>query len=60
MGELASKTKGAANKIAGSIKEGLGRATGDERLEAEGVRQQARGAAQDVKGSVEGALGNDV
>ena len=60
MGELSSKTKGTANKIGGAIKEGVGRATGNKRMEAEGVGQQAKGTAQDVKGSVEGALGNDV
>ena len=60
MGELASKTKGAANKIGGAIKEGVGRATGNRSMEADGIGQQAKGTAQDVKGSVEGALGNDV
>ena len=60
MGELASKTKGAANRIGGAIKQGVGRATGNRSLEAEGVGQQLKGAGQDAKGSVEGALGNDV
>lgn len=60
MGELASKTAGAANKIGGAIKESVGRATGNGSLEAEGIGQRLKGSAQDVKGSVEGALGNDV
>ena len=60
MGELASKTKGAANTIGGAIKESVGRASGNHGLEAEGIGQQLKGTGQDVKGSVEGALGNDV
>ena len=36
MGELTDKAKAAGNKIAGSIKDGIGEATNNPRLEAEG------------------------
>ena len=49
---------GTMDKVKGSIKEGVGKATGDERIEAEGKADQVKGhvkdAAHDVK---EGAKG---
>jgi len=60
MGELTDKAQAAGNKIAGSAKEALGKATNNPELEAKGDAQQAKGAAQDVKGSVKGALGDDI
>jgi uncharacterized protein YjbJ (UPF0337 family) len=60
MGELTDKLDAAGNKIAGKVKEVIGSVTGNEKLEAEGDAQQLKGAAQDVKGSVKGALGDDI
>lgn len=60
MGEFTDKAKAAGNKIAGNVKEAAGKATGNERLEAEGKVQQLKGTAQDVKGSVKGALGDKI
>ena len=60
MGEFTDKLDAAGNKIAGSVKEGIGKATGNEKLEAEGDAQQLKGTGQDVKGSVKGALGDDI
>jgi uncharacterized protein YjbJ (UPF0337 family) len=60
MGEATDKLKAAGNKIAGNVKEAVGRATDNERLEAEGQAQQLKGTAQDVKGSVKGALGDKI
>ncbi|CAN5232034.1 hypothetical protein BH10PSE15_BH10PSE15_19740 [soil metagenome] len=60
MGEFTDKLDAAGNKIAGNIKEAIGKATGNEKLEAEGDAQKLKGAAQDVKGSVKGALGDDI
>ena len=37
---------GTMDKIKGGIKEGVGKATGDERTEAEGKTDRAKGAAQ--------------
>jgi uncharacterized protein YjbJ (UPF0337 family) len=60
MGEFTDKVKAAGNKVAGNVKEAVGDATDNERLEAEGAAQQAKGTAQDVSGSVKGALGDDI
>ena len=60
MGEATDKLKAAGNKIAGSVKEGIGKATDDASLEAEGKAQQLKGTGQDVKGSVKGALGDEI
>lgn len=49
---------GTADKVKGSIKEGLGKVTGDRRTEAEGKTDRAKGevkdTAQDVKDSARG------
>lgn len=60
MGEFTVKGSAAGNKIAGNLKEAVGKATDNERLEAEGKAQQFKGTAQDVKGSVKGALGDKI
>jgi uncharacterized protein YjbJ (UPF0337 family) len=60
MGEATDKLKAAANKAAGAVKEGIGKATDNDRLEAEGAAQKAKGTAQDVAGSVKGALGDKI
>jgi len=60
MGEATDKLKAAANKAAGTVKEGVGKATDNERLEAEGKAQKTKGTAQDVAGSVKGALGDKI
>ena len=39
---------------------GIGKATDNASLEAEGKAQKVKGAGQDVKGSVKGALGDDI
>ena len=60
MGEATDKLKAAGNKVAGNVKEAVGKATDNERLEAEGKAQKLKGSAQDVKGSVKGTLGDDI
>lgn len=60
MGEFTDKAKAAGNKVAGNVKEGIGKLTDNERLEAEGKAQQVKGSAQDVSGTVKGKLGNDI
>ncbi len=60
MGELTDKLDAAGNKIAGNMKEGIGKMTGNEQLEAEGKAQDLKGSAQNVKGNVKGALGDDI
>lgn len=60
MGEATDKLKAAGNKLAGNVKEGIGKATDNASLEAEGKAQKLKGSAQDVKGSVKGTLGDDI
>jgi uncharacterized protein YjbJ (UPF0337 family) len=60
MGEMTDKMKAAGNKVAGAVKEAIGDATDNHRLEAEGRALGFLRAAQDVKGSVKGALGDDI
>lgn len=49
------EAKGAAKDIAGSIKEGIGKATGNERLEAEGVAERVEGKIQKGVGAIKDA-----
>ncbi|CAN5227659.1 hypothetical protein BH09PSE2_BH09PSE2_13120 [soil metagenome] len=51
-----NRIEGAGDKFAGSVKEGLGKVTGNERLEAEGVAQKTGGSIQNAAGKVEDAL----
>lgn len=60
MGEATDKIKAAGNKVAGNVKEAIGKATDNPSLEAEGKVQKAKGTAQDVAGSVKGALGDRI
>ena len=60
MGEFTDKVAAAGNKVAGNVKEAVGKATDNEKLVAEGEAQQVTGTGQDVKGSVKGALGDKV
>ncbi|QNO27420.1 CsbD family protein [Sphingopyxis sp. OPL5] len=60
MGELTDKAKGIANEAAGNVKQAVGKATDNERLRAEGVAQERKGEAQNLKGAVKGALGDKV
>ena len=47
--------KGAAKDAKGSIKEGLGKASGDERMEAEGAAERVEGKVQKGVGSLKEA-----
>ena len=60
MGELTDKISAAANKAVGGVKEALGENQHDDKLKAEGQAQQLKGTGQDVKGTVKGALGDDI
>ena len=60
MGELTDKAKSAANNVAGSVKEAVGKATDNERLESEGKAQQAKADVQHASGTVKGALGDNI
>ena len=59
MGEMTDKLKAAGNKTAGAVKDAVGSATGNEKLQAEGKAQKLKGEGQQVKGDVKGTL-NDL
>ena len=46
MGSTADKVKGATNEAIGKAKQGIGEATGNDRLQGEGVIQEVKGKAQ--------------
>lgn len=47
---------GAANKLKGSIKQGVGALTGDEKLQAEGAADKAKGKIQSSVGGAKDAV----
>ncbi|MTH63053.1 CsbD family protein [Paracoccus shanxieyensis] len=60
MSAITDKAKAAANKTAGTVKDAVGKATGNTELQAEGKAQKAKGAAQDVSGSIKSKLGDKI
>lgn len=48
--------KGAVSGAKGTVKEGVGKLTGDRKLEAEGKVQKVQGKAQDALGDVQDAV----
>lgn len=59
MGELTDKAKGLANEAVGNVKQAVA-GKHDADLKAEGKAQETVGEAQQVKGSVKGALGDKI
>jgi uncharacterized protein YjbJ (UPF0337 family) len=47
MGEFTDKVAAAGNKVAGNVKEAIGKSTDNEKLVAEGEAQQVKGALGD-------------
>ena len=50
------KIKGLTNEAVGNAKQAVGKATGNDRLRAEGIVQETRGEAQQAKAKVKDAL----
>ena len=55
MGSTADKIKGAANEAAGKAKQGVGEATGSDRMEGEGAAQELKGKGQKAMGDAKQA-----
>jgi uncharacterized protein YjbJ (UPF0337 family) len=55
MGATADKVKGVTNEAIGKAKQGIGEATGSERLEGEGVIQELKGKGQKAVGDAKEA-----
>jgi uncharacterized protein YjbJ (UPF0337 family) len=50
------RMKGSASNMGGKIKEGAGKATGDQKLQAEGKGDQAKGKIRNAAGGIKDAL----
>ena len=55
MGATADKVKGAANEAIGKAKQGVGEATGSDRLQGEGAVQEVKGKGQKAVGDAKQA-----
>jgi uncharacterized protein YjbJ (UPF0337 family) len=55
MGATTDKIKGTANEAIGKAKQGMGEATGSDRLEGEGVIQEVKGKGQKAVGDAKQA-----
>ncbi|TNC09893.1 CsbD family protein [Methylobacterium terricola] len=58
MSSTTDKLKGLANEAVGNVKQGLGQATGNDRLVAEGKAQELKGEAQRTVGEVKDGVKN--
>ncbi|MBK5301655.1 MULTISPECIES: CsbD family protein [Gammaproteobacteria] len=56
MSSTGDKVKGMANEAAGNVKQGVGKATGNEKLRSEGVAQERKGETQQAIGKAKDAL----
>jgi uncharacterized protein YjbJ (UPF0337 family) len=55
MGAMEDKIKGTTNEAIGKAKQGIGEATGSDRLEGEGVIQELKGKGQKAVGDAKQA-----
>ena len=53
-----NRIEGAAKKATGSVKQAVGKAMGDKRLQAKGAVEKAVGSAQNALGKAQDKLGN--
>lgn len=58
MSSTTDKIKGATNEAIGKAKQGLGEATGSDKLKAEGALQEAKGHGQKAVGDAKDAAKN--
>ncbi|ACF03394.1 CsbD family protein [Rhodopseudomonas palustris] len=56
MGSTMDKIKGQANELAGKAKQGIGEATGSDKLKGEGAIQEAKGHGQQALGNAKDAV----
>jgi len=55
-----NRVEGAVDKGAGAVKEAVGKATGNERLEAEGAAQKVKGDIQNKVGKAQDKIGDAI
>lgn len=58
MSSTTDKVKGMANEAVGNVKQGVGNATGSDKMQAEGKLQERKGEAQQTVGKVKDAVTN--
>ena len=51
-----NRVEGAFDKAKGALKEGIGKLTGDEKLQAEGAADKAKGSVKSTVGGVSDAI----
>lgn len=56
MGSTSDKIKGTANEAAGNVKQAVGKATDNKKLQAEGIAQERKGEAQRAVGKAKDAV----
>jgi uncharacterized protein YjbJ (UPF0337 family) len=56
MGATADKIKGATNEAVGKAKQGVGEATGSDRMQGEGAVQEVKGKGQQALGDAKDAV----
>lgn len=60
MSSTSDKVSGMANKAAGNVKQAVGKATDNPKLQAEGIAQEIKGDAQSAVGKAKDAVKNTV
>ena len=60
MGATADKIKGVTNEAIGKAKQGIGEATGSDRLQGEGIIQEVKGKGQKAMGDAKEATKDSV
>ena len=55
MGATSDKIKGATNEAVGKAKQGIGEATGSDKLQGEGAVQEVKGKGQQARGDAKDA-----
>ncbi len=56
MSSTGDKIKGMANEAVGNVKQGVGKATDNTKLQGEGKAQELKGEAQQAKGNAKDAI----
>ncbi|WP_300633299.1 CsbD family protein [Pseudomonas sp.] len=56
MSSTSDKVKGMANEAVGNVKQGVGKATDNDKMRAEGVIQEKKGEAQQAVGKTKDAV----
>ena len=55
-----NRIEGAAKQAAGSVKEGIGKAIGNDKMVAKGMAERAEGSAQNAVGKAQDKIGNAI